>query len=161
MAALGVACLAFFSIGVGAFFEHHVREVWEGAAVVGVSLGFGILGIYSVFAFGPGATQIDIGPEAVTLRYGDRRTRRVDFRTPGSKLKLYVYPPTLPWGAARQGPRQVVLQFLPIRNPLTPDAYDFLIEWARRKGVRVEDRPWLADGPAPRRTVRLVVDRRA
>ena len=140
---------------------HAARSTWEAAAIVGVGFGLGGLGPIMWFAFGPGPTAIEIGPQPVSLRYGERQGQVLDVRRPGSKLKLYVYPETLPWGGVRKGSKQIIMRLMPFRNPLTAEAYGNLVEWAKREGLSIQDRPWWREGPIPRRTITIVVERRA
>jgi hypothetical protein len=117
--------------------------------------GFFVLGVIFVFAFAPGAESIEFGARSIVLRYSGERTKEIDLSRHGTRVKLYVYPPTWASGRPRPPPRQVLFRVFPLRNPLTQEAYDYLLTWAMAEGLKVQDRPWSLDGPNPSHTVLL------
>jgi hypothetical protein len=126
------------------------------AAEVAIGLGLGAFGILSVLRFGPGPRTISFGREQVTICYGEDRSQVIDFTRSSTTLRIWVYPPTLPGGLPRPLPFHVLLRFVPARNPLTPEAFDYLMSWAKVGGLRIDDTSLALYGDTPRRVVTLV-----
>jgi len=119
---------------------------------MGISLGIGALGLYFVLALGPGPTSLTIGPESVTLRYGEGRLQRRCLSSPGDTIQVQVFPDSYPEWA-----RHILKRNVPANNPLTSEAYEYLEAWARGRGMSIDDRPSHAYGSTPRRVVRIRV----
>jgi hypothetical protein len=119
---------------------------------MGIGFGFGALGLFFVVALGPGPTSLTIGPDSVTLHYGAARSQRRCLSSPGDTVQVQVFPDSYP-----ECYRYMLKQIAPANNPLTSEAFDYLVAWARGRGMLVDDRPWRAYGATPRRIVKIRV----
>jgi hypothetical protein len=149
-----------FFVGLHALSAIRLPLGSRGADAVGTVAGTSTLGAFFWFGFSPGASSIELGPRSLVLDYDGRRRKRIDLSRPGRRVKLYVYPKTWASGNPRSPPYQVLFTVFPFRNPLTPEAYEGLVDWSRRQGLRIDDKAWALDGPAPTHTVLIGVPRR-
>ena len=158
--ALAAAILLEFIVGLDALSDIRLPLGFRGAVAIGAVAGTSMLGAFLWFACSPGASSIDFGPRSLVLDYDGRRRKRIDLSRPGRRVKLYVYPRTWASGTPRSPPYQVLFTVFPIRNPLTPEAYERLVDWSRGQGLRIDDKAWALDGPAPTHTVLIGMPRR-
>ena len=154
MAILGTGgIILFFTILIG--FSIRGGPEFPVAAYAAYGVGLGAFGFLSVLRFGPAPHEISCGNGQLTLRYSEQRSKVFDFKRSGTTLRILVYPATLPGGLPRPFPIHVLLSFVPARNPITPEAFDYLMSWAKVGGLIIDDRPVAAYGQTPRRVVTL------
>jgi len=132
-------------------FLSHRQPLTISAFEDGISLGLAAMGILFVLMLGPGATSITLGPGTVTLQYGERRSRVIDLEHRGSRITIHVYATTAPAWA-----QHLLIRTFPTNNPLTSDAFESLVEWAKQGGLRLEERLWQAYGATPYRIVTVI-----
>jgi len=111
------------------------------AELVFIAVAFCGFGIFGIFGFGPGASQLELFQGGLRLVYRDGRSKLYRWDDPRKNLTLWRSPETLPNGKPWPISRWDFRTLRPLDNPLTPDAFDAILESAREAGLEIRVAP--------------------
>ena len=137
---------AFFVLGVGWLIAVSVlvaRDTIAPAPTSSVVIlafigGTVLLAGLTAMMMAPGAVKVEVGGTGVRLTYRRGRIKEFSRRDPGVKLTIWEFPPTLADGRTFPFSRIQLVTRNPQSNPLTPQAFDSILDSARSAGLMVE-----------------------
>lgn len=110
---------------------------------------------YVFFAFGQGATSLQLTDERIELRYRNGGQKVYAWRKPGFSLTLWKYS-TDSSTPRREYFMDVLVARIPLRNPISAEASDAILREAAKRGLEVTSKAqdWFGSPLRTRITIR-------